>query len=119
MEMAPVKEASGSVNHNSLLNALSRDSRDCPLALAGPCRSTRHQREYSRRLSTHQRGHPCAPWTSTAKGFESPLADTRTLRGNPSSRQRVRAGRRHEPLGHPVVDVMEPVVEWAFIELDG
>jgi hypothetical protein len=44
---------------------------------------------------------------------------TRTLRGNPSSRQRVRAGRRHEPLGHPVVDVMEPVVERASIELDG
>ena len=35
------------------------------------------------------------------------------------SRQRVRAGRRHEPLGHPVVDVMEPVVERASIELDG
>ena len=43
----------------------------------------------------------------------------RTLRGNPSSRQPVRAGRRHEPLGHPVVDVMEPVVERASIELDG
>ena len=38
---------------------------------------------------------------------------------NPSSRQRVRAGRRHEPLRHPVVDVMEPVVERAGIELDG
>jgi hypothetical protein len=35
------------------------------------------------------------------------------LLANPSSRQRVRAGRRHEPLGHPVVDVMEPVVERA------
>ena len=36
-----------------------------------------------------------------------------------SARQRVWAGRGHEPLGHPVVDVMEPVVEWASIELDG
>jgi hypothetical protein len=41
------------------------------------------------------------------------------VRGNPSSRRRVRAGCRHEPLGHPVVDVMEPVVERASIEFDG
>ena len=32
--------------------------------------------------------------------------------------QRVRAARRHEPLGHPVVDVMEPVGERAGIEFD-
>ena len=36
-----------------------------------------------------------------------------------SARQGVRAGRGHEPLGHPVVDVMEPIVERASIELDG
>ena len=35
-----------------------------------------------------------------------------------SARQRVRAGRSHEPLGHPVVDVMKAVFERASIELD-
>jgi hypothetical protein len=40
--------------------------------------------------------------------------------GRPSSvRQGVRAGRGHEPLRHPVVDVMEPLVERAGLELDG
>jgi hypothetical protein len=35
-----------------------------------------------------------------------------------SARQRVRAGRGHEPLRHPVVDVVEPVLELVTIELD-
>ena len=36
-----------------------------------------------------------------------------------SERQRVRASRGHEPLGHPVFDVVEAVLERARIELDG
>ena len=34
-------------------------------------------------------------------------------------RQGVGAGRGHEPLGHPVLDVMEPFAERAIVELDG
>ena len=33
--------------------------------------------------------------------------------------QRVGARRRDQPLGHPVVDVVEPVVEPALVALDG
>jgi hypothetical protein len=38
---------------------------------------------------------------------------------NASPGKRVRAGRRDQPLGNPVVDVVESVVEFALNELDG
>src|SRR6478752_3434718 len=50
------------------------------------------------------------------QGFEDPVAPDLRRR---SARQRVRTGRRHESLGHPPLDMMEPLLERASIEFDG
>ena len=68
----------------------------------------------------------CPP-SMSGNDSNSPQGDTGApvrLRGTRSlptrsARQRVGTGRRDQPLRHPVVDVVEPVVEPATIELDG
>ncbi len=67
-----------------------------------------------------QRARICRDQFLTAHDEDRARPDVRPwFRPCHSARQRVRAGRGHEPLGHPVVDVMEPVVEWAVLDLDG
>lgn len=68
-----------------------------------PSELIRHYRAFLER--------PLTPMTG-----RGPVAPSSGLR---SARQWIRAGRGHELLGYPVVDVMEPVVERASINLDG